>query len=487
MTTGFSAAFYAAYLGWDQYNKPPGAVALTNAQMRAQYRLSFMGPPGTPLVPFGGGGIPAPPTATIQPPVAVPIVRGAVLPVPKNPATEPPPPPAVAAVRAPFTTALFAPRSIPSGHANWTAVKVLGGGGGGVVVLWQYTGLAAAAPAITKIAVKSRATYVNDSLQFEGSIMTGLNTSRSQHITKLIVDPPHVMTAADCAAEGIPMVWNGITRRLIMEYYEQGSLLRLIRARQDRNVPFAELTLWRVFECLVDGLSALEYNGELDMGGGPVPLPTRGFAVNDAVVVHYDLKPDNIKVFSGDRNNSHPLTPVWKIGDFGLASQEDRTLANFPPAFPFNSYQQMHNYMRSVGTDGYFVPMGAVMYELACFDRGPPEAYYPFNPAHLVAPHVPYLIRGAPALGILFGTHLRAVPNLSNELKDTIQECLYEEPVNRPTLITLKANITRQITNLVQLGEQPEGWHDLNTPEPMTRVHVEKVDPQDANAAVGSG
>tara|TARA_R110002060_G_scaffold15136_1_gene21152 strand:- start:636 stop:959 length:324 start_codon:yes stop_codon:yes gene_type:complete len=61
--------------------------------------------------------------------------------------------------------------------------------------------------------------------------------------------------------------------------------------KPDSDLPFKELTLWRVFDCLVDGCSALTFKQELDVyrRGQALP-PARPSA---EVVVHFDLKPAN--------------------------------------------------------------------------------------------------------------------------------------------------------------------------------------------------
>lgn len=80
----------------------------------------------------------------------------------------------------------------------------------------------------------------------------------------------------------------------------------------------------------------------------------------------------------------------------------------------------------------------------------------------------PYNINGAPALGITYGTKLRAT-QYSTLLRDTIQSCLYEEPMNRPTSRRLKQIITNAIATCIVNGATPEGWHNLNVPEPRTQ------------------
>ncbi|PVH77354.1 hypothetical protein DL98DRAFT_272531 [Cadophora sp. DSE1049] len=167
---------------------------------------------------------------------------------------------------------------------------------------------------------------------------------------------------------------------------------------------------------------------------------------------------------------------------------------------PAGTYTANDLYLRRVGTEGYYVPeqfsprwnyvdyqtsslcgkygpptnvwgLGAIMYEVACLDQGSVEPYYPFDPSALTAP---YPINGAPALGITYGTKIRAT-RYSNLLRDTIQSCLYEEPVNRPTIRALKAIVTDAIATCIRNGSTPEGWHNLNVPEPRTTAQAKRV------------
>lgn len=63
-----------------------------------------------------------------------------------------------------------------------------------------------------------------------------------------------------------------------------------------RRLPLHELTLWHIFECLVDGACALTYKKEI-----PARRGRRGLVVADdppedpavEIVVHADLKPAN--------------------------------------------------------------------------------------------------------------------------------------------------------------------------------------------------
>ena len=109
-----------------------------------------------------------------------------------------------------------------------------------------------------------------------------------------------------------------------------------------RRLPLQELMIWRIFECIVDALSVLEYGAELV----PNPAAPGNFMPNPAfapapgpgmMVVHFDLKPENSKsaspvlvslirhcsrpsdnlVFGTEptvQSGSHPHRQTWKVG-----------------------------------------------------------------------------------------------------------------------------------------------------------------------------
>ncbi|KAL2060033.1 hypothetical protein VTL71DRAFT_9855 [Oculimacula yallundae] len=515
MTTGGPGeAFRVAFEFWDNYNAPqPQIPPLSIAGAKARYNTTYAN--GPPI---------APPTTTIVNPLQPvgPPVRDSRLAPPFIPKRAP----RTRIDQLPYTRQAYGPVGVPGpggpgggprGSArNWRPVKILGQGANAPPVLWEYNG-PLPAPAITRVAVKSVGNPVTSAdMAAEGLHMRRLTMAPTEHIVQLIVNPAVALTPAECRAERLdPAIWNGVVRRLVMEYCPQGSLKRLLTYRIGRRLPFEELTLWRIFECLVDGLAVLEYDGELVVtpaaGAGPAapPVITPPAVFNPAIpmVVHFDLKPLNI--FGGNRSlpgGTHPFTPVWKVGDFGLSGRLRRLNHNVPgvpgPGWTGNvTFSAMHRNMRETGSRKYYPPeqfsprwnyrdyatstvcgkygpwtniwqMGAIMYELACLDRGTPEVCYPFNPASpLLA--APFTIRGVAAQGITYGTRLRVTP-YTNALKDAIHECLYEEPANRPTILELKARVLAGIDACRQAGDVPEGWQDLDMPEPKTPLEAKR-------------
>jgi len=69
--------------------------------------------------------------------------------------------------------------------------------------------------------------------------MRYLATSFSEHILRLISDPVPV----DPGDEGLGPEWNGVVRRIIVEYFSQGSIWDLLNRRSMLQVSFVESTL----------------------------------------------------------------------------------------------------------------------------------------------------------------------------------------------------------------------------------------------------
>ncbi|KAL2060028.1 hypothetical protein VTL71DRAFT_9850 [Oculimacula yallundae] len=433
---GWSGPFYRAYKFWDGMNDypfpPPPRFPAPAARTNAAIQLDYI---ATQAIPYSQ----APPTV---PAIVIPLPA-----VPRAFRRPPGRPDAVTKLtytisqdEQAFLTATNRPRGVGP-TANWAAVKLLGSGTGGAAALWEWSApVGVVAPAQTKLVVKT-ASNPRRPLTTEGRLMVLVGLSLSDHVTRLLV-APQLLTPAMCVARGLPAVWNNRTMQLVMEYCPHSSLADLHDSRKRRRIRFEEYTLWNIFECLVDGCSVLEYGTELvyntltqQATTPPLYVP----AANPMTVVHRDLKPANI-VFIGTRSASHVHVPVFKIGDFGAAEEWNKTFAADVGLWPPQTYAANHAQFR--------VP-------------GPPEAHLPYTP--------PHAIHGAAPPGRLYGTQLRNQPGLSNVLKDTIHECLYEMPLDRATLLTLKTRIRTEINAMVlNPAIRPEGTQDLEIDETVS-------------------
>ena len=125
------------------------------------------------------------------------------------------------------------------GNANahyWTGTKYLGDGTFGQVGLWEYQN-----PDLTvrphtgarHVVVKEgriTAGEVNNTLWPEADNHLDLHPGGSQHIVRMLLDPlrPEDILGAD---EGLGPEWDGILRRIYLEYCELGDIFDLLRRR----------------------------------------------------------------------------------------------------------------------------------------------------------------------------------------------------------------------------------------------------------------
>ncbi|KAI9047476.1 hypothetical protein LZ554_008195 [Drepanopeziza brunnea f. sp. 'monogermtubi'] len=488
MAMNYTPAFYREWRFWDKYNDP-NVPNKSKATVRNEYRRD----------PFAA----PPPNIRQAVPVVVPPAPRAIIPqaiVAPTPAEQ-----------NLYMVPTLAPRGI-SGNGTptlWKGIKVLGAGGSGGVILWQWSQTSKKLPAYrgtplpVEIAVKTITDPDND-LSDEGGTMQYLTQLNSQHMLRLLT-PPKALNNQDRRREGLDDTWKQLVRRLIMEYCPQGSLLTLLRRRIARAFPFAELTLWKIFECLVDGISVLDYDAEVgyDPVTGLAVIPL--FDPAGGVGVHFDMKPGNI--IAGDRTAAHAELPLYKIGDLGTYTLQDRMPPPLVPAADWETNEEL----RIKGTDLYYAPeqfsprwnnadyaaspvcgqyssatniwgVGVIMYQLICLDFWPPDHTQPFMPG--------FDIQGAAAQGLLYGVGqprplgpagspplpplVLQQQNYSVLLKDLVHECLYEIPAHRPTLATLKQTIAAQIALLVAGGAEVDQWFDMETPDPAA-VDISKA------------
>ncbi|KUJ08830.1 kinase-like protein [Mollisia scopiformis] len=363
---------------------------------------------------------------------------------------------------------------------NWKGVRVLGRGGMGTVGHWSYDKTQANLPLTCDVAVKEIMDPRYD-LTDEANLMLKI-PENSEHALRLVKDPRF----ADLGLEGLPNAWMGVTKRLIMEYYTQGTLLDLLKRRIATQTKFSEYTLWLIFECLIDGISLLEYGEELGFNAVSKQAVIPPLALDwKQGIVHFDLKPSNILL---EKTRSHAYTPICKIGDLGLAQVIDVNIT---------LSEEKKKMYRSDGTPGYYTPeqfslrwnaldwdtsgvaglygyatnvwqVGAIMWELAMFRRL--NQVSNFLPAGT--------INGVAPLGETYGRDIET-STYSNGLQELILACLYEKPGFRPTLPFLKTKIIGALEPLDSQGVEPEPWASFRAPDPVERNPpvVPPVDP----------
>jgi len=117
------------------------------------------------------------------------------------------------------------------GAGNWKATKLLGAGGFGLVALWEYQGPEnVQGQKYHRVVVKE----VMDgdpgqrNMSSEHRILKELLKTGSAHVTHVLADA----RAINADAENIDKEWNGLIKRLILEYCPLGDMRALIERFQ---------------------------------------------------------------------------------------------------------------------------------------------------------------------------------------------------------------------------------------------------------------
>ncbi|KAE9381092.1 kinase-like protein [Stipitochalara longipes BDJ] len=374
------------------------------------------------------------------------------------------------------------------GAGRWSGSKILGQGGNGRVGLWEFQPANRLPGQIyLQVAVKETTTDGPEgSLDDDNKFLRQLRESGSPHINHSLVNGRGV----DAAAENLDMRWDGLIRILIMEYCSLGDLSGLLTTFQRLGRPLREITVWKLFECMVDGLSVLEYGNELTLRS-PENSYRATIRENWDPIVHFDLKPENILL--GVDKAVHGTSPVYKIGDFGSAenissfdgphewkrrfAKRDRTTDGYFAPEQFSATWEARDYKASSVAGKYTFKtniwgIGCIMYQIMLLSDETPDPRTPFTPSFAAT----WVVNGTPPAGRTYGNALRGglpvtsqSPVYSNELIDLVQLCLMEVPDDRPSLIVLRERIRLGINDVAQaggIGASPEYWNYF-TPAPL--------------------
>ncbi|KAG4422461.1 hypothetical protein IFR04_004362 [Cadophora malorum] len=456
------AAFLAANPGfladqqrWFTYNNRPNAVVPANAAIIANWRTTPFVRGLLPMANYIPPARPAPSDLVIVPETAAQQAQR-LLDEPVN------------------IRPRFAPRGLGKRATNWKGVKILGSGANAVASLWEWSGSATTKPTTDHLQIVVKLNTDQNfafDLEDEGDMMMSLKNVPSKHIVKILA-PPKALSRRDCARERLAVAnWQGKVKRLVMEYCSKGSLQQLKANRSARDLPFKELTLWRVFDCLVDGCSALTFKQELDVDRRGQALPPARPSAE--VVVHFDLKPANI--FVGETDRKHSGSPVFKIGDFGLAEKVDSNPANVVPSDDYDIDQEY----RLRGTPGWYAPeQFTPRWEHNDFLTSPVCGRYGTATNVWGIGTLMYQVSDTSWDLIITGM------DYSNTLRKLILECLYEVPADRPALADLKTRIRAAIALLEMRGAAEDKWYDLELPD-QPAVDAYNTDETIAREAAG--
>lgn len=110
------------------------------------------------------------------------------------------------------------------GPGNWRGKKFLGNGNVGYVGLWEYTRKHPKDVPYRQVVVKESSEIEPGDLRHEGTFLTQLRDTKSQHIAHILNDPQKV----NAQAENINAAWNNKVRRLVLEHCPGGDLTDLI-------------------------------------------------------------------------------------------------------------------------------------------------------------------------------------------------------------------------------------------------------------------
>ncbi|MCJ1250194.1 G2-specific serine/threonine protein kinase [Trapelia coarctata] len=243
---------------------------------------------------------------------------------------------------------------------------------------------------------------------------------------------------------------------IYMEYCDGGDLSKVIKSLIAKNQFAEEEYVWSIFTQLVTALYRCHYGldppevGKNFMGAGNVTKPYGLRPKNQIMILHRDLKPDN--VFLGADNSV-------KLGDFGLSK-----------------LMQSHDFASTyVGTPYYMSPeicaaekytlhsdiwsLGCIMYEL-CMRRPPFDAKTHF---HLVQKIKEGKFDPLPSI-------------YSAELQNVIKSCLKTNPNHRPDTAALLnlpvVRLMRKEREVVEVGRLLK-LKDAETQQALEKLKIQ--------------
>ncbi|KAF2006258.1 kinase-like protein, partial [Amniculicola lignicola CBS 123094] len=119
---------------------------------------------------------------------------------------------------------------------------------------------------------------------------------------------PHINTLVDCWID-----YEEQKASIYLEYCVYGSLAKRIRRHIKGNRRFNEVIIWNWWYQLTDALSYCHH--------GPDPENQTDWNW----ILHLDIKPDNIFLFSEEGENRTTREAIVQLGDFGLAITKETT------------------------------------------------------------------------------------------------------------------------------------------------------------------
>ncbi|GAW22573.1 hypothetical protein ANO14919_121130 [Xylariales sp. No.14919] len=264
----------------------------------------------------------------------------------------------------------------------------------------------------------------------------------------------------------------------VTEMLEHGDLAHFIAKVRSHNEKIPNAILWRFLLCLVRMCIGLAYpptsiNQLKDLPAPITEVIPDDEAVKPRRVVHFDFDPRNIFIGKIGVGKEHDLTPLLKLGDFGLAAEVLFEKEDF-------YYERFRHY----GKRGYYAPeQFSIDWDFIEPDSGtihehPVAGNYGIHTnlwavglvmetlitlCHPGSPPRPRLVVPQPPQGqyITYAGHLQnaAYSDVDRDLIELVMRLEAHEPARRPKLQELDiSTIIQQKGNLGKTDEEINAW-----------------------------
>ena len=319
---------------------------------------------------------------------------------------------------------------------DYTIEDVLGHGGFGIVYKARHNELdhvvAIKEYLPSELAVREGATIRAKSAESEAHFADGLRRFREE--AKALIEFQQHPSIVDCREF---FRANG-TAYLVMEFVEGLPLSELLRQREAAGKPFKESDLLAIAIPLAQGLAHIHRAG----------------------VVHRDIKPANILVRRSDQR------PV--LIDFGAAKQavaeHSRSLAPYTEGYA--ALEQVADGQLGPWTDVY--GFGAVLWRMVAGGTRPWE---PPNPVKVESRANAELRQADDPLP---SAKQLGAGRFAEQLLETIDECLQLQDIERirecDRVVQALSGSGAESQQPAMAGQQAEGAHDLDLPDPVSEV-----------------
>ncbi|KAK4152165.1 hypothetical protein C8A00DRAFT_16480 [Chaetomidium leptoderma] len=225
-----------------------------------------------------------------------------------------------------------------------TYSKDLGHGGNGLVVLFNWKNLS---PPYHKKYLVAKCNHAGGQAAAAALLTEKLTTDKfrnARHIIQTDTPPGRVPNQRSSmrdrqrrGLQGPGGNWapeqDDISDVMFLEHCKRGSLHKALYTSHAKILEFPNRALWHIFHCLIKACIAMAYPPTPPGNPGHGQQPRYKERVpdneNKSKFVHFDIDPQNSKHVAEPGLNNHPLIPVMKLSDFGIASDiQDQDLSD---------------------------------------------------------------------------------------------------------------------------------------------------------------